>query len=242
MGLIKFLSKLFFKSFYDEKWTCSSCGKEIFSGEYFCEECIKSFPYNDGFICEHCGRATSSPEEYCLTCKGQLVSFDRARSVFLYNGKIKTLVKKMKRIDNAYLTKVFAKELSKIYFRNLFTADFIVYVPMIAKRERKNGYNHAKSLAKELGELIEVEVKDILVKTKETKKQALLTAKERKDNLKGSFKIADKKAVKEKSVLLVDDVTTTGSTAETIAELLKKSGAKTVNVLTVASVKSKESI
>lgn len=242
MGFISFLRKVFCKTFFGDKWTCSACGREIFNGEYFCDDCIKSFPFNNAFICEHCGRATSSPEEYCLTCKGNLTNIDVGRSVFNYEGKIKSLIKRMKHPENAYLTEIFANELSKLYFSNLFLCDGIVYVPMTPKTEKKKGYNHSRNLSNHLSTIIDVKVLDVIVKKKETKKQALLKAKERKENLKGAFKITDKKSVKDKRILIVDDVTTTGSTAEIIAELLKKSGAKMVYVLTVASVKSKESI
>lgn len=242
MKLIQRILKFLNKNVFNPKWTCNVCGKEIFDGEYFCEDCIKKFPFNDGFICEHCGRPTASPEEYCLTCKDNLTNIDKGRSVYSYEGKIKTLVKKMKFFENAYLTKIFAKELSVIYFKNLFTSDFVVYVPMTSKKEKKNGYNHGKALAEAFANEVGLQTIDVLEKTKETKKQALLNAEERRKNLKGSFRVTDKKQIKDKKIILIDDVTTTGSTAETIAELLKKSGAKTVTVLTVASVKSKQSI
>lgn len=242
MGLKSFIKKFFSDNLFNPKWTCLVCGKEIFNDGYFCEDCLKELPFNDKCICDHCGRATLVPEEYCLTCKEKLLSLDKARSVFLYKGVIKRLIKKMKKQENGYLAEIFAERLAHIYFKNLFYADIVLYVPMTKKRERKNGYNHGKNLAEEFAKRTNLSVGDLLVKVKETKKQALLSAKERRENLKSSFKLTDNKSVKDKSVILIDDVTTTGSTAETIAELLKKKGAKQVILLTVASVKAKTGI
>lgn len=239
MGLKTFLSRFLRENVFNERWTCSYCGKEIFDENYFCTDCLNELPFNDKCICNHCGRATSVPEKYCLTCKEKLLSTDIARSVFSYQGKIKTLIKKMKYSKYAYLCDVFSSYLSAIYFKNLFVADFALYVPMTAKRERKRGYNQSKRLAQAFAEKTGVEVKDVLIKVKETEKQAFLSAKERRKNLSASFKIVDKKVVEGKSFVLIDDVTTTGSTAEVISALLKKYGAKSVILLTVASVKSK---
>ena len=76
---------------------------------------------------------------------------------------------------------------------------------------------------------------DVLIKVRDSKRQATLSRQERMDNLSGTFKITDKKVIQDKTFLLVDDVMTTGATAETISKLLKEKGAKCVYVLTVCS-------
>ena len=89
-----------------------------------------------------------------------------------------------------------------------------------------------QSLSKRVG----VPCEPLLDKTKETSRQAKLNRAERMKNLDGAFKMINKKLIKNKSVLVVDDVTTTGATAETVAEKLKNSGAREVILLTIASV------
>ena len=80
-------------------------------------------------------------------------------------------------------------------------------------------------------------VSDCLIKSKETPRQATTeSAKERRLNLKGSFKVENKQKIKGKRLLLIDDVMTTGATVEIICDELKKAGAEAVYVLTVASV------
>ena len=89
------LGKVIKKYFYNPKWRCLACGKEIFEGE-FCRDCINTLPYNDGVICNHCGRALVATENYCSTCKAILVSLDKCRSAFVYKPPISNLIKKMK--------------------------------------------------------------------------------------------------------------------------------------------------
>ena len=106
---------------------------------------------------------------------------------------------------------------------------------MTEKAKRRRGYNQSELLAKSLSEKIGVPTLECLAKVKETKGQVTLRRSERFKNLIEAFRVTDKKAVKGKTVVIVDDVTTTGATAQALAELLKKSGALKVYLLTVAS-------
>ena len=94
----------------------------------------------------------------------------------------------------------------------------------------------ANALSKHIG----VPVVQLVTKEKETKRQAKLNRVERLKNLKGCFKASSKKEIEGKTILLIDDVLTTGATSESVAEVLKNKGAKAVYLLTVASVASKE--
>ncbi len=235
MKIKELINKFFKKHFFNSSWRCLVCGKEIFENEHFCSDCKSSLPYNDGAICEHCGRAVISFEPYCSTCKNVLVDLDKCRSPFIYAPPISTLIKKAKYDRGIYLIDYFAEQLSLTYLQNYFNADYLTFIPMTNKAMKKRGYNQSKILAEKLSTLINVPMIDCIVKTKETERQATLGRKERLKNLDGAFRITDKKSVKNKSILIIDDVSTTGSTAEVIAKRLKDSGAKIVNLLTVAS-------
>jgi len=216
--------------------TCNVCGREIFHG-YFCEECEKQLPLNNRVVCEHCGRNIFNPEERCFSCNGRETWFERARSAFVYKDSVKKLITSLKYDGKKYLAEVFAERLAPLYFAAFFNSDVIVYPPMSRERLKERGYNHAELLAKSLSELIKVPVADgVFEKVKETARQATLDSKERRENLKGSFKVAEKESVNGKRVLLVDDVMTTGATVEILSALLIKAGASVVDVLTVASV------
>ncbi|MBE5737242.1 MAG: ComF family protein [Clostridiales bacterium] len=232
----KKISKKFTDYFFNPNWRCLNCGREVFEGQEFCEECLKTLPYNDGAICDHCGRKLVVFSNYCSTCKGKLVDLDKCRSVFNYAPPINKLIKHAKYDNAKYLLDYFAKQLSNLYFQSYFNADYLTFVPMTKKAEKRRGYNQSKLLAEKLCERINVQVLDCLVKTKETKRQATLTANERRKNLTDAFKVVDKKSIKGKSVLIVDDVTTTGATAQILAQKLKGVGATNVYLITVASV------
>lgn len=104
---------------------------------------------------------------------------------------------------------------------------------MHKKRRRKRGYNQAELLARELSEKTNLPCLDLLEKTRETVNQAKLDRAARMENLNGVFAVAAKPP---RSVILIDDVMTTGSTVNECCKTLKKAGAATVYVLTFASV------
>ena len=235
MGIGQFFKKVLNKYFYNPHWRCLVCGREVFEGQSFCDDCKTRLPYNDGPICEHCGRKIVAFENYCSTCKNVLVDLDMCRSAFSYDYPISKLIKDAKYNNSIYLIDYFAKELSFVYFQNYFNADCLVFIPMTEDAQKKRGYNQSKILAQKLSEKIDVPVLECLKKVKKTERQATLGRAERLKNLSDAFRVVDKKAVKDKSILLVDDVTTTGATAQAVASRLKKAGAKIVNLITVAS-------
>ncbi len=236
MGVIVKLKRFINEYFFNEKWCCNVCGKEIFNDKYFCDECEKTLPYNDGHVCEHCGRKVIAPEPYCSTCKGALTSLDKCRSAFVYQKPINHLIQNAKYNGNKYLLKAFADYLAPLYFKNYFNADYLCFVPMTKQAIDKRGYNQSEELARFLSKKVNVPVLDCLTKTKDTQRQAQLTKMQRLKNLIGVFRVSKRKAIKDKTLLLIDDVTTTGSTAEVIASALKKAGAQKVYLLSVASV------
>ena len=236
MKIKELINKFFKKHFFNPRWRCLSCGKEIFENEHFCSACKSTLPYNDGAICQHCGRAVISFEQHCSTCKNVLVDLDKCRSPFIYAPPISTLIKKAKYDRGIYLIDYFAEQLSLTYLQNYFNADYLTFIPMTQKAIKKRGYNQSKILAEKLSSLINVPVLDCVKKVKDTERQATLGRVERLKNLDGAFRVFDKKSVNGKSILIIDDVSTTGATAEVIAKRLKDAGAKIVNLLTVASI------
>ena len=224
------------------KHTCNVCGREIFSGEYFCDDCIKDLPVNDKVICSHCGRRVFNNEEYCNSCNGRETYFDRARSAYVYAHPIDKLIGGLKYHGKRYLANVLIERVVAVYYQNLFAADFVIYTPMSEERRRERGYNQAELLARAFCEKTKLELRgDIVIKTKETLRQAVTqSAKERKSNLQGSFSVVNKKEVEGKNIILIDDVMTTGATVELICEKLKRAKANKIFVLVVASVSKGE--
>ena len=111
--------------------------------------------------------------------------------------------------------------------------DYILYVPLHKKRERKRGFNQSKIIANQLGKELGVEVLDILERSKNTRRLFELDEKERQQELKNVFKISkDIKNYTNKNIILIDDIFTTGSTVNEISKLLKLNGINEVYIFT----------
>lgn len=233
-----FVKFTFFKKLaeklYPPDFTCDICGVETFGGN-LCPDCLKTVTFNDGPVCPKCGRFTLR-NEICLDCKARMPLYKRAVSPLVYEGGAVTLIYKFKSGDGAYLKEFFADLIVK-KLKDVPVPDAIVYVPMTEKAERKRGYNQSELLSSAVSERISRPVyRDVLVKVKDTSEQKGLSRRDREKNLTGCFKITDRKKVKGKTVLLVDDVLTTGATSDEICRKLRAAGAKTVYVATVCSV------
>ena len=118
--------------------------------------------------------------------------------------------------------------------------DCIVYVPMTKKSLNARGYNQTKLLAKAVSKRTNTPViYDAVEKVKDTAAQKGLTRRERRENLKGAFKAVKRESLAGKSVLVIDDVLTTGATADEVCSAILKAGAAQVYFASVASVEYK---
>lgn len=238
MKLKNFFKNLLVKAdgiLFNKHLTCNLCGCEIFDGKDFCKSCFKSITFNDNIVCETCGRKVNISTTRCDSCKGEW-AVDKARSAFIYTGGAEKLIKDLKYANKQYLAEIIAPYLKEVYVKNFFAPDAITFVPMSEKSELKRGFNQAYLLAKELAKLTDNRLIAPLIKHKDTPQQESLNKKARQENLLKCFKVIDAKAVKDKRILIVDDVLTTGATAHALAQKLKDKGAKSVYLLTVASV------
>ena len=216
---------------------CIGCGKDVFDETAFCPDCAKSVVYNNGKTCKRCGVAIDGAEEYCDNCAFDKLYFDRAYSVFCYDGAVRKAILAMKFNNLASYAKVFAKYLVFLAEKYQVEYDVVTFVPMSKQSLRKRGYNQAQWLARYFCNLMDEDdlLIEALVKTKETASQESLGRTERKTNLTNAYTInAD---VKGKRVLIIDDVKTTGSTLNECAKVLKKHGATAVYCITIASPK-----
>ena len=236
--MINFKNKLFRSvadALFPERLTCELCGKEVFNKEFLCEDCIKSVNFSGDDICLKCGRPNKYKPSACPSCKEER-DIDLSRSAFAYEKGGEELVKKFKYSDARYMSKTLAGYMKNVYVNNYFAPDIICYVPMTDVSLFKRGFNQAEFLAKDLAELVGMPCSDILEKVSETPHQAGLGATKRRKNLQNAYAIKRGVRIKNKKILLIDDVLTTGATAGEIAALMKKRGAKSVYLLTLAAV------
>lgn len=234
--MLKNLFKNISESLFPENFTCDLCGSETF-GTNLCPDCKNSVIKNDGNTCPVCGRQTVA-NEICIECKHSLPLYDKAVSPLVYeNGTVK-LIQKFKN-GNAYLKNYFALLIAE-KLENFPDFDLIVYVPSAAKSLRRRGYNQsfllAQSVSQKTGKPL---LKNAVIKTKETLHQKELNGSERAENLKNSFKVAKRSEIKNMRVLVIDDVLTTGATANEISRILIAAGANKVYIAAAASVRYK---
>lgn len=218
---------------FPSKFTCLACKKEIKEGKILCDSCRKDFVMiKSDRACKRCGQEISGDGDYCLDCKNKEVHFKRNYAVFAYKGGVKKIIHRLKFQNGKYLTDFLGECLERKYKDIEEDIDLITFVPMTKKDEKIRGYNQSKLLAEKLAVVAEKETVDVLIKKRRTKPQVGLNFKKRQENLRGCFSPTAK--LIGKTVLVVDDVCTTGATLSETARTLKRAGAKEVITLTVA--------
>ena len=235
-GLVAEMAKRAVRLVSGENIACVCCGAELFSDKYFCERCLDSLPFNTGYICDKCGRAIADDYPVCPECKAHMPDFTTARSAFVYSGEIVRLIKEFK-TGEKYLADAFADRMFPILLSQFRGVDMLAFVPMTNQAKKRRGYNQSELLAAELSLRTGIPLeRELLVKVRETSAQKELSRRERAENLKGCFRVHERKLCRGKTIVLVDDVMTTGATANAIASALFGAGAKQVYLLTFASV------
>ncbi len=190
-------------------------------------------------VCLKCGLPLSSmEEEYCEECMCQQDrGFDQGRSIFPYHGVVGNALRLVKKEGTEEFVRFFAKQIkqSQLAFIERVAPECIVPVPLHPSRQRSRGFNQAELLAEALEEELGIPVRLLLVKQKKTKDQKSLSKGERRKNVTNAFCV-DESAMGQqipKSVLLLDDVSTTGSTLSACAKTLKAYGVARVFYISV---------
>lgn len=170
--------------------------------------------------------------------------WDAGRSVFWYHGSVGPALRLVKKEGTREFVRFFAKEIrqSQKYFIHQMEPECIVPVPLHPSRLRSRGFNQAELLAEALGKETGLPVRLLLKKGKKTKDQKSLNRMQRQKNVKNAFLI-DEDAIGERlpmSVLLLDDVYTTGSTLTACARVLKARGVKRVVFVSVCAALQSE--
>lgn len=199
--------------------------------------CKKKLYFISGSTCLHCGRPLeNATAEYCLECqKKQLSYITQGKALCLYRGAIKKSMYRFKYSNRREYARYFARGIVKNYGGWIVQRkiDLIVPVPMYEKKKRRRGYNQAETLARELSRILDIPAETKTVqRIKDTTPQKELNDIERKNNLKNAFQI-DKSIVQYSHILVVDDIYTTGSTAEAVAEEMIKTGVSQVYMMSI---------
>lgn len=205
---------------------CVGCGIE---GYWICFDCQKEIIEIKSFYCPNCQKLTPNGE-FCRLCRKNYKLSGIIIAGHYKFGPLREAIHSYK-YDGIFELEIFFKPLLISRLKNNLPQGekIIIPIPLHHKKEMKRGFNQAERLAKIIAQKFKLPLKTkILKRIKETEAQMSLKKKERKENIAGAFKVITSDKIKNKTILLVDDVATTGLTLNEAAKVLITAGAKKV--------------
>lgn len=246
MSIKEFLQKIR-KATSKRGFVCDCCKRELFDypATRVCPDCESKFFRNEKHVCTTCGR-NAVTEGVCNICKEHPPAF-KGISPFVYLGETAGALNRIKN-GNRRLCYYYAEQMVRVFQNACSLEEEVVFLPVPMTEEKRcmRGYNQAEDLAVAVAdEWTQAGGKatlytEVLIKKRETKAQKHLSLRERRENLQGVFHLAKRTVLKDKTVVLIDDIMTTGATGDVIARLCQGAGAKQVYFLCVASVPEKQ--
>lgn len=207
---------------------CLHCRGVLGGGSsIFCQSCLDLMQLIDpAERCPLCfSAAFDSLTHFCAECSKKTPIFDRTGAVFDYVGPASTLVRRMKYSDQPYLAKGAGAYMTAQLLRLEWPMpDFLIPVPLSFMHWLERGYNQSLLLCESMAEILQLPVADILVRSSGDFSQAALSRKQRMELEGKTFKLKPKVSLSDKTILLVDDVMTTGSTLRKCGEILLEQG------------------
>jgi competence protein ComFC len=243
MSKIKDIINKLLNAIFPDGKQCMICRNEFIShNEYgICDDCYKKLPFNDGLRCEKCGKPINNEAELCNACINQPRYFDKAYAPLIYQDEIVKLLTMFKFKNCAYFSKYISRFMVHEYEDFKLNCDVITYVPISKKTKRIREYNQAKVLAEEISKKLGIPLIDGIEKIKQDRIQHELKGADRVKDIEGTFKIKDKKPFKDKKVLIIDDILTTGATVNEISRLIRFAKPQSIDVLVFANTPFKKS-
>lgn len=240
--MIKNIVKNLWELVYPSSIYCIMCGSVIDNRATYslCNSCIKKFLWISNNVCIKCGKllVDQYDEEVCPDCQEREHFFDKGFTCCTYGLYERNLILEFKKRDKSYLGRVLGKILYDRFVIENICPDVIIEVPIHFRKLRSRGYNQAALMAMFFAEHMGIPFEEGVIKRRrETKAMKRLGVWERLANMEDAFTIEEKNIhkVKGKTVVLVDDIYTTGATLDMCSRVLKEAGADKVYVLTFAA-------
>jgi len=207
--------------------------------EYLCPDCLNKIAFNHPVFCAKCSRPLSNPaKRLCRHCRHRELHFDRIWAAAIYDPTMRYLLHLFKYGQNTGLRLTFAEFLKQFvqrYHVPVQDCDLILPVPLHHTRFRERGFNQSELIARPLAAAWKIPFHPgILERYRFSIYQARVNSKQRWTNISGTFKIKHPDIIKDKNILIIDDLMTTGATLSEISRELKRAGAQKVYGLTVA--------
>ena len=219
---------------------CVHCGKDTPPGDPLCRACLDSAKRIEPPFCEACSQPFDGALDgvfVCSNCSHRRLYFACAVSAYRSRGIVRELVHRFKYEGESHLRRPLARWLGEALDDPRIRSspfDFFVPVPLHPLRRRAREFNQAEVLARILAGRSGPPVVDCLERVRDTPTQIHLDREQRMENLRNAFEMRKNRDVRGKHLILVDDVFTTGSTAEECSRVLSRAGAGSIRVITVA--------
>ncbi|MBK5253620.1 MAG: ComF family protein [Peptostreptococcaceae bacterium] len=217
---------------------CICCGNIIDESRPYalCNDCMEHFRWANERTCSKCGKLLSenNTKELCYNCQENKHYFDRGFTCAQYGVYEKKVIFNLKYKKKTYLSKIIAEIMYDRMLIEEIKYDIVIPVPIHSKRLKKRGFNQAELIARYFTRLEKTTLNSkYLIRTKQTDVSKKLNSEERKLNLINAFNINkyDKSDIKGKNVLVIDDIYTTGATADAISKILKNAGVNKIYFL-----------
>jgi competence protein ComFC len=230
--------------FYQSIWSvldwlyppnCGGCGQ---AGVRWCANCARDVQLATTPLCPICG-ASQPSSDLCRRCKESPPHYAALRSWAIFGGGIRNAIHKLKYQRDIALGEILSRPMITLVQSLNWSIDLVTPVPLGLARLAERGYNQAALLGRPIALYLELPYRPkIINRVRETRSQVGLSLELRRDNVAGAFQ-ARREVVARKNVLVVDDVTTSGSTLDACAEALIDAGACQVFCLTLARAASK---
>lgn len=222
--------------------TCLGCALPLSEAALtpLCQRCLEQLPRSRPPWCRVCGRSFArlgAGAEICLTCRLHPPAFACAISPFLYEGLVRTLIQALKYQGRLCILGLLNRLLAEAIPPRLAATrlDGVVPVPLHPRRHRERTFNQSERLARGLARHLHLPLRtDLLRRASPTLPQAQLQRGERRANVRSAFASRPDRPIRGAHLLLVDDVFTTGATADACARTLRRAGAASVTVVTFA--------
>jgi len=240
-GILRKFYKTILDLLFPEEGICFLCEKydEYIGDDHICSECKEQIKYIDNHICKICGKPLESGyiPDRCPDCIKHPHFFTTAVAAVEYEGLIKKSIYKYKYGNKAYMYKAFGHLMVQaIIDKDIKGFEVIVPVPLHRAKRAERGFNQSELLAKYISEKLDVPIDfKNLKRIKKTSVQNKLHRLQRQQNIKDAFIVKNSNAFKDRVVLLVDDILTTGATADECSKMILENGANKVFVLSIAT-------
>ena len=214
---------------------CPICGQPAPFGLKICPECRLRLPVIESKRCRKCGKPVEDFETLCPDCAGENHMYDRGLGIYMYDETMKRAISELKykgrrEYGGVFGELIFDKARSELKY---WKPDCLIPIPLHPIRERERGYNQARIISEAISKSSGIPTRtDILIRTMDTDRMKELSAKDRTNNMIRAFAAAgDCRGMR--SVVLIDDIYTTGATIDAAATVLRRAGIDEIYFLAV---------